>query len=115
MPKTNKQPEKFFEDAEVCLGQLRGIPVVAIESLRNDELSRDVIISILRTCYRICREADIDIEEEIEKQHIRDTAQDSLKEMMSNEQSIGGWSMKELNAKGLKIRSTSNGPIVVPA
>jgi len=112
MPKATEQPGKFFAEARACLGSLRGIPVVAIEALRDDEMTREVIISILRTCYRICQEAGLDIEEEIEKQEIRASAEGNLKEMMRDDRLI---SMDELRKNGLKLHFTDNGPVVVPA
>jgi ketopantoate reductase len=111
MSKTTVQPERFFEEAKVCLEQLRGIPVVAIDALQRDELTRDVIISIIRTCLRICRETGLDIEDEIMRQTIRESSKDNLKEMMRDDRLI---SMDELRANGLKIQFTENGPIVVP-
>lgn len=111
-PSTLEQPEKFLAGARACLGLLRGIPVVAIERLRTDERSRDVIISIIRECYSICDEAGLDLIEEIQKQGLRDTAQESLRELMRDDNPV---SLEVLKEKGLKLTFGSNGPIVVPA
>lgn len=111
MPKPTEQPDRFFSEAKTCLAQLRGIPVIAIDALRNNEAKRDVIISILRTVCRICNEAGLDIEQEVIRQGTRETAQDSIKEIMSDDRLV---SMEELNKKGLKLHFTDNGPVVVP-
>lgn len=112
MAKVAEQPERFFNEAKACLAQLKGIPIVAIEVLKTDEIRRDVITSLIRTCLRICREANVNILEEIAKQDLRESAQANLKELMSDDRLI---SLDELKRKGLKLDFTTEGPVVVPA
>lgn len=112
MAKAAEQPERFFNEAKASLAQLKGIPIVAIEALRTDEQQRDVVISIIRTCLKIAREAGLNVLEEIAKQDVRDAAADNLKDMMRDDRLI---SMEELKQKGLKLHFSTNGPVVVPA
>jgi len=107
-----EQPAKFFAELKSCLGILRGIPVVAIEQLKNDPNCRTVLISVLRACYEICDDAQLDIVEEIEKQMLREEATDNLKELMRNDRLI---TLEELKKKGLKLAFGKDGPYVVPA
>lgn len=108
---SQEQPEKFFSEAKDCLDHLTGIPIVAIDALREDESRRDVLISILRTCYRILDDAGLDIEQEIEKQDIRNVAGENLKRLMVNDRLV---SLEELAENGLKIAMGKSGPMVVP-
>lgn len=109
---SQEQPEKFFAEAKDCLAHLTGIPIVAIDAIKRDESKCDVLVSILRTCYRILDDAGLDIEEEIGKQDTRNLAEENLKHMMHDDRLV---SMQELAENGLKIAFGKNGPIVVPA
>lgn len=112
MPKVPEQPERFFEETKVCLAHLRGIPMVAIEAIATDQMARGPIVAIVRACFEIFRNAGVDMADEMVKQIVRDAAEDNLKDIMRNDRNI---SMEELNAKGLKLHFTDNGPVVVPA
>lgn len=112
MSKVPEQPARFFEDAKTCLAHLRGIPVVAIDALRENEASRATLVAIIHTCFDIFNEAGLNVADELRKQLVRDQAQDNLKEILSNDRPI---TLEELRAKGLKLHMTPNGPVVVPA
>lgn len=66
------QPEKFFADMGSCLRLIEEVPFSAIEDLQKYELNRDVMINILKRVCKILNVANVDVYDELQKQHEND-------------------------------------------
>lgn len=104
------QPEKFFAEARDCLRQLHGIPLVAVEALKVDEDTREVIIDIIRICVSICKMAGFTPSGQIKKkQEVK--RRPSLREFVDERDGV---TLETLKRNGYKLAFNKDGPIVVP-